>query len=403
MQPLADLKVLDLSWHVAGPYCTKLLADYGADVIKVERPLTGDPSRSYGPFPQDVPHQERSGAFLHLNTNKQSITVNLKDAAGRRIILQLARWADVVVDNFSPGTLAGLGLGHEELAALNPRLVCCSISNFGQTGPYRDWKATEFILAAMAGFTYITGVQEREPLKSVDHLQEYQGGAHGALAIMGSVLRRQEQGAGEVIDVSIFEVAAGSPDRRGTYLSGYAYTGLDGKRESPLGGALPLGMYPCKDGFINIVVSPPGRWPRFLEMLGRGDLVQELEIRRPGYWATPQARELVDTLLYPWLLERTKQEVFDAAQRARIAAAPLNTPTQALAEPHLQARGYFAQASHPVAGLLPYTGPSFRMEGEGWMLRSTAPLLGQHNEKVLGGLLGLSAAELTLLRETGAI
>ncbi|MDA0990716.1 MAG: CoA transferase, partial [Verrucomicrobia bacterium] len=182
----------------------------------------------------------------------------------------------------------------------------------------------------------------------------------------------------------------------------YAYTGLDGKRESPLGGALPLGIFPCKDGFVNIVVSPPGRWPRFLEMLGRGDLIQDSEIRRPGYWVTPQARELVDTLLYPWLLDRTKQEVFEAAQRARIAAAPLNTPTQVLVEPHLQVRGYFTRASHPAAGPLPYTGPSFRME-EGWKLRSTAPLLGQHNQEVLCGLLGLSPAELTVLRETGAI
>lgn len=403
MQPLADLNVLDLTWHVAGPYCTKLLADYGAHVVKVERPLTGDPARNYGPFPQDIPHPERSGVFLHLNTNKRSVTVNLRDPAGQQIVLGLARWADVVVENFSPGTLAGLGLGYESLAAVNPRLVCCSISNFGQTGPYRDWKATEFTLAAMAGFTYITGVQEKEPLKSVDHLQEYQGGAHGAMAVMGAVLRQQEQGAGEAIDVSIFEVAAGSPDRRGTYLSAYAYTGLDGKRESPLGGALPLGMFPCKDGFINIVVSPPGRWPRFLEMLGRGDLVHDPAIRRPGYWATPQARELVDTLLYPWLVERTKQEVFDAAQRARIAAAPLNTPSQVLTEPHLQARGYFVRARHPVAGVLPYTGPSFRMEGAGWKLRSTAPLLGQHNQEILGGLLGLSAAELAVLRETGAI
>ena len=403
MQPLADLKVLDLTWHVAGPYCTKLLADYGADVIKVERPLLGDPARSYGPFPGNMPQPERSGMFLHLNTNKRSITVNFTTEGGKVLIQKLAGWADVVVENFAPGTLVSQGFNYEALSAVNPGIVMCSISNFGQTGPYRDCKATEFILAAMAGFTYIQGVQGREPLKSTDHLQEYQAGAHGAMAVLGAVLHRRHTGVGQHIDVSIYEVACDSADRRSTQLTGYAYTGVIAQREIHITGALPVGIFPCKDGLVNLMVSPPTRWPRFLEMVDRQDLIHDPRLQVQAFWSTPEAQQLVDTLLYPWLIERTKQEVFEAAAAARIGAGPVNTFTEVLQEKHLRNRGYFVEADHPQAGRLPYTGPSFRCEGEGWELRSTAPTLGQHNREVLCGMLGLAPEEFARSQETGAI
>ncbi len=403
MQPLADIKVLDLSWHVAGPYCTKLLSDYGADVIKVERPAAGDPARAYGPFPGDEPNAERSGTFLHLNTNKRSVTVNLKNEAGKLIVKELTRWADVIVENFSPGTLEDLGLGYGALKVINPGLVMCSITNYGQTGPHRDWKATEFTLTADSGLLYVQGIDEREPLKHADHLQEYQGGSMGSMAIMGAVLHRRRSGVGQCIDVSIHEVASNSADRRATMLTGYAYTGVPATREAPIPTTLPVGIYPCADGYVYLVASPTARWPRFMDMIGRRDLWDDPDFNRDEFWAEPEAKDRVDALMYPWLMERSKQEIMEAAQKSKVPGTAVNSTVEILEDPHLKARAYWVEADHPEAGRLPYVGPSIRKAGGGWLLKRTAPLLGQHNEEVLSGFLGLSPAELVLLREQGAI
>ena len=183
-QPLADIRVMDLTHGIAGPYCTKLLADFGADVVKVERPVTGDFTRHLGPFPQDVPHPEKSGLFLHLNTNKRSVILDLKTAKGVEVLKELARGADILVESFRPGVMAGLGLDYGTLKRVNPRLVMTSVSNFGQTGPYRDYRASELVLFGMGGRMNASGLPERYPLKlGGDHVQ-YQAGNVAAMATM---------------------------------------------------------------------------------------------------------------------------------------------------------------------------------------------------------------------------
>ena len=402
-QPLLGVKVLDLSWHVAGPYATRLLADYGADVLKVERPALGDPARSFGPFPKDEPHPERSGTFLHLNANKRSITANLKTEAGKEIIKELARWADLVVESFSPGVLSSLGLDYTVLSGINPSLVMCSISNFGQTGPHRDWKATDLTLYALAGSLLGMGESEREPLKNGEHLLEYQAGSIGAVAIMGALFHRGRGGQGQHVDISIHEVGSASADRRMTALLGYAYTGLSFTRQPIIGRALPSGAIPCEDGFVTVSVVPPARWTRFMEMIGRPDLIDDPDFRRPDAWTDPATKDRIDLLFYPWLADRTKQEIMEEAQAARIASGAIKNVVEVLEDPHLRERRFWQEGDHPMAGPLPYAGPSFRMEGDGWQLRSTAPLLGQHNEEVLLGQLGFSPQELAILREGGSI
>ncbi|MEE9284511.1 MAG: CoA transferase [Dehalococcoidia bacterium] len=403
MQPLAGLNVLDLTWHVAGPYATSLLADYGADVLKVERPGVGDPARRYGPFPGDVPHPERSGTFLHLNTNKRSITLDLQTAPGRALIMALARDADVVVESFAPRVLSSLGLDYDALSRINPRLVMCSLSNFGQTGPYRDWKATDFTLHAIGGQTVSTGVSEQEPLKAADHLMEYQAGSMVALAVMGAVLHQRWQGVGQYIDVAVYEVIQTSADRRMTALLGYEYNGQPAVRSPMLPTALPLGYFPCKDGYVCMVVAPPARWTRFMALIGREDLIDDSRFQSPDVWARPEIKEEIDGMFYPWLLERTKQQVMEEAQAARIATTAISTPLDVLNDPHFQARGFFRRADHPEAGVLPYAGPSFSIDGGGWELRSTAPLLGQHNQEVYMGRLGLAPHEMSRLRAEGVV
>ncbi|MEE8471140.1 MAG: CoA transferase, partial [Dehalococcoidia bacterium] len=177
---LSDVKVLDLTWHIAGPYCTKLLADYGAEVIKVEKPGEGDPTRRMGPFFKDDPHSEKSGPFLHLNTNKKGITLNLKTATGKKILRELVADVDVLVESFRPRVMLGLGLDYPALEKINPGLVMVSISSFGQTGPYRDFKASEIVEYAMGGEMCSTGIADRDPLKIGGNVVQYQAGTTAA-------------------------------------------------------------------------------------------------------------------------------------------------------------------------------------------------------------------------------
>ena len=200
---LSHVRVLDFTNQVAGPYCTKLLADYGADVIKVERPGMGDAARSMGPFPGDIPHPEKSGLFLHLNTNKRSVTLDLKSKAGKKIARQLAAEADLVVESFRPGVMDRLGLGFEELRASNPRLVMTSISNFGQTGPYRDYKSSDIMVYSMGGEMHSTGLEDREPVKLGANVVLYQAGSVAAVGSAGALFLSQDDGPGQRVDVSI--------------------------------------------------------------------------------------------------------------------------------------------------------------------------------------------------------
>ena len=213
-QALSDVKVLDLTWHIAGPYCTKLLAGYGAEVIKVERPGEGDPTRRMGPFFKDDPHPEKSGLFLHLNTNKKGITLNLKSATGKKILKALVSDADILVESFSPRVMPSLGLDYQTLEQINPKLVMVSISNFGQSGPYRDFKASEIVEYAMGGEMYSTGTAGREPLKLGGNVTQYQAGTVAAVATMGALYSAECQEVGQHVDVSIMETQAGSTDRR---------------------------------------------------------------------------------------------------------------------------------------------------------------------------------------------
>jgi crotonobetainyl-CoA:carnitine CoA-transferase CaiB-like acyl-CoA transferase len=400
---LADVKVLDLTHHIAGPYCTKLLADFGADVIKIERHKGGDPARRYGPFPRDEPHPEKSALFLHLNTNKRGITLNLKTAAGKDLFTELVRQVDVVVENFSPRVMPSLGLAYETLEKLNPRLVMTSISNFGQTGPYRDYKAQDILIYAMGGPMHQTGVADREPIKMAGNLMQYHSGTMAATATLVGVYGAQLQGVGQHIDVSLFETHAGTVDRRSTLLTAYAYAGQESCRQgSGPQGMLPRGIYPCQDGYICIHVTNEW-WPRLAQMLEHPELLTDPKFATPAARMNAEHQGEFDAIFYPWLLERTKQEIMERAQAARVLATAVNTPGDVLNDRHFRAREFFVEVSHPDAGCVTQPGPPFRMAETPWRIRRCAPRLGQHNEEIYSGMLGLSKEELMVLREQGVI
>jgi len=399
-QALSDVKVLDLTWHIAGPYCTKLLADFGADVIKVERPAEGDPSRRMGPFPGDDPHPEKSGLFLHLNTNKRGITLNLKSAKGRNILKELVRNADILVENFRPGVMACLGLDYETLAAINPGLVMTSISNFGQTGPYRDFKATDIVEYALGGPMFSTGIPEREPLKLYNNVVAYQAGVLAADATMIALYGRDIRGTGEQIDFSIMEAMAGHIDRTPTMRIMYQYTG-DINTRLPVTQAFAGGVLPCKDGYVTLLGGSIF-FPKMVKMLGMPELLQNPRFTSLVEQAKPEVAEEFFSILLPWLLERTKLEVWEAAQAVQMLSSPHYTPEDLVNDPHYNARGFWVDIDHPVAGRFKFPGAPFIMSETAWQIKTPAPTLGQHNAEILNKL-GYTGEDLVELKQQGAI
>ncbi|TET12866.1 MAG: CoA transferase [Dehalococcoidia bacterium] len=403
-QALSDVKVLDLTWHIAGPYCTKLLAGYGAEVVKVERPGEGDPARRMGPFFKDDPHPEKSGLFLHLNTNKKGITLNLKSATGKKILKALVSDADILVESFSPRVMPSLGLDYQTLEQINPKLVMVSISNFGQSGPYRDFRASEIVEYAMGGEMYSTGIADREPLKLGGNVTQYQAGTVAAVATMGALYGAECQEVGQHVDVSIMETKAGSADRRIIYLLGNACAGVLTTRWPPPREAvrmmiLPQGVYPCKDGFIN-TLSLPQWWPRYLEAMGMPELKDDPRFQ--NIFSAEAGMEF-DAIWYSWLADHTREELFETFREARIASAPVNSPEDLLEYAHLKERQYFTEIDHPETGKVTYPGAPFKMTETPCQARHPAPLLGQHNEEIYCKLLGYPREDLVKLRESGVI
>ena len=402
---LEGLRILDLTQGVAGPYCTKLLSDYGADVIKIERPDGGDPSRRAGPFPDDEPHPERSGLFLDLNTGKRSLTLNLKTESGQRILRRLAAWADAVVENFRPGALARLGLSDGQLAEVNPAAALVSISNFGQHGPYRDFEADDMLLYAMGGALAVTAYPGREPNRPWLYAPLFLAGAMSASYSLGAITSSVRLGRGERVDISIQDALACSLDRATQNVMAHSYGGeLFVTEDCNLrASAFPNGVYggqlPCKDGYVNFLCYPYW-WDRFCRMVGREDLIDDTSYS--DNLLDPEFGPQIDALLYPWLLERTKIEVMDAAQAQGVPVAALNTTEDLFADRQLRARGYFVELDHPETGPREYPGAQFKMSETPASIRR-APLLGEHTMEVLTGLLDYTPEDVSILRQRNVV
>ncbi len=407
---LAGLKVLDFTHYVSGPYCTKLLADFGADVIKVERPPDGDPARQIGPFPGDEPNPEKSALFLHLNTNKRSVVIDLKQGHGLDIVNRLVSWAEVIVENFRPGVADRLGIGFEQSHAVNPALIYTSISNFGQTGPYRDYRGSEIVFYGMGGEMHSTGLADREPLKLGGNVGLYQAGAVAAVATMGAVLAGSflpgdgaESPPGQHIDVSILETQLGSVDRRQSALLAHQYTGELSRRPASGGsGGYPNAVYPCSDGYLQINGSRM-YFPRAVAMLGNPPELSEPRWQDPASQGDPAMQDEFESEHFlPWILERNRAEAWQAAQENRVLSGPINTMADLDVDPSFNSRGVFVEKDHPAVGKLRYPGRPFLMTKSPWQLRRTAPLLGQHTAEVLLEM-GYTDAEISALAKAGAI
>jgi crotonobetainyl-CoA:carnitine CoA-transferase CaiB-like acyl-CoA transferase len=396
--------VVDLTHHIVGPYCTKLLADYGAEVIKIERPDGGDPARRTGPFFHDEPHLEGSGLFLDLNTNKKSVTLNLKSPTGRGLLLDLVKQADIVVENFAPRVLPSLRLDYPVMREANPDIVMTSVTNFGQTGPYRDYAMSELTMYAIGGTMYGTGMPDREPVKLGLTVQQIYAGMVTATATMGAYMGRVLQGYGQYVDLSLFEIMTGSQDRA---VQGHANVQFTGQAQVRAGGGagrniLPNGCYPCADGYVQMFAMRPV-WKEACLMVERPDLIEDPYFTAPENFAgNADARGAFEAILLEWTLTHTKTEIVEKAQSVGYICSPLNTMDEVFQDPHLVDRGYFVDIDHPYTGTLKYAGPQLRM-AETPMRIGRAPLLGEHTSEVLQERCGLSGEDVARLRSQGAL
>jgi crotonobetainyl-CoA:carnitine CoA-transferase CaiB-like acyl-CoA transferase len=398
--PLLGLRVLDLTQGVSGPYCTRLLAAYGASVLKVERPRTGDVMRYVGPFAGDEPGLDRGLAFLDLNVNKRGVTLDLASCTGHAIARELVRSADVVVESFRPGTLGRLGLGYDELRCLKPDIVLTSISNFGQTGPYRDLPASEIVLYAMGHEMYGTGLPEAEPASMAPGVNLRFAGQTAAVATLGAVLGREAHGCGDWVDVSIMECFASSIDRRAISLTAYEYTGEKMVRLATVQGiAIPPTFNLCQDGFIHMTIGSGPWWSAFVDAVG-APFLREPRFAPP--LTDPLLREEFDAFWIPWCLARTKRQLVQLFQAAGIPCAPVNSIADLAADPHLQARDFFRPLAHPVMGTASYAGLPWQMRETPGALWKAAPRLGEDNASEFGAL-GYSGRELAQLASAGVI
>jgi len=394
---LEGVRVLDLSEGIAGPYCTRLLGGYGAEVIKVEKPGEGDESRKVGPFPQDIPHIEKSALFLHLNINKKSITLNLESDTGKKILLSMIEKADILVESFEPGQMSDWDLDYNRLEKINPGLVMTSITPFGQTGPYSNYKWSSAVLDALGGHMYVQGDPKREPLRYPDGTAEATAGMFASVATMGALLDSGLSGQGQYIDISILDCLPGLDAFRTIRLT---HLGEIQERRGGRYAQWPGKIYRCRDGYIGLCGVGPT-----LTLLPMFSVMEIPELLDPKY-ETAAGRELyteeLDAIIQPWLMEHDRYEIFNALQEVRVQAGVCNSAEDLLKDPGHEAREFWVEIDHPEVGKLTYPGEPVRMSGAEWQAER-APLLGEHNEKLYCDELGYSSEELVKLRTEGVI
>ena len=397
--PLDHLRVLDLSTLVAGPYCTRLLAGLGAEVIKVEEPGLGDPTRSVGPFFGDVPDPEGSALFSYLNGGKQSITLDPRNASGRGLLDDLIRKVDIVVESFAPHTMDTLGMSHAHWQEIRSNLIITSITYFGQSGPDKERPASELTLQAEGGYLYTSGDPAREPLKPYGYQAQQVGGMQAGLATLAAVFYRRFTGKGQIIDVSLQECVAFLLDDA---IPWYSYFGVPyrrhGSRVSPSAVRRNYSgnLLPCKDGYVFAAAAQNPQMAAFL--------FQEPKFESSEYWesAVEHADE-IDEICTNWLRNRTREEAFQEAQELNLVIAPVNTIAEVLENPQLASTEAFVETSSPRGKFVSLPGVPFRVSDSVSSPNVRPPSLGEHNHKVFGDLLGLSEAELGELKSAGVV
>ena len=399
---LSGRRVLELA-DERGVYCGKLLADMGADVIKIERP-GGDATREIPPFWGGQPDPDRGLFFLYTNTSKRGVTLDLSREEGQGLFRRLAETADMVLETFRPGFLEGLGLGYGDLRESNPRLVFTSITDFGQTGPYRSFKSSDIVASALGGSMYVTGEEEDPPVKLAGSQAHMMASTYAAVSSMIALYHGAISGEGQHVDISVEEATVSV-----SHICGVGKWLDDGiiprRRGTGLFASVPSGAYPCSDGMVYLMINRPLHWQALARWINEVTGNQEvLDPMFEGPSSTRQPyRELLDLFISELTSRFTVDEIYHEGQRRHIAFTPVNTAAAVADDVHLVARNYFTLIEHPGVGALAYPGAAYRHSATPWRIADPAPAVGQHNRELYGVELGVTEEQLRSLEEAGVI
>ncbi|MEM2338260.1 MAG: CaiB/BaiF CoA-transferase family protein [Candidatus Bathyarchaeia archaeon] len=394
--PLKGIRILDLSRILTGPFCSMILADLGAEVIKVEMPRSGDDARLWGP-----PFiRGESAYFLCLNRNKKSITLNLKSEKGKAIIYKLVKECDVLLENFKPGVTKRLGVDYETISKINPRIIYCSITGFGQTGPYQDYPAYDIVIEGMGGLMGITSEPDRPPRGVGIAIADIGAGMYAAIAILAALIAREKTGKGQWIDVSLLDSTVSLMTHMA---ANYFATGIVPKRDgSTHPNIAPYQCFKARDGkYLTVAVGNDRIWRNFCEALGLADLAEN-----PKFSTNPKRVKNRDELI-PTLekifLNKTRDEWIDILLKKGVPCGPVYAIDEVFRDPQVLHRKMLVEIEHPKAGTIKQIGIPMKFSETPGEIRTAPPLLGQHTDEILKNLLGYSEEEINQLRKEGVI
>jgi len=414
---LSDYRILDLADH-KGVYCAKVLGDLGADVIKVEPP-GGDPSRSIGPFYKDIPDPEKSLYWWAYNTSKRGITLNIETADGKDIFKRLVKTADVVVESFPPGYMDGLGLGYSALSEIDPGIIMTSITPFGQTGPYKDWKAPDLVGCALGGQAFVTGDDDLPPCR-IGFPQAYlHAGNHAASGTLAALYYRELSGEGQHVDVSMQEAVVWILMNVIQFWDLMKFNMYRGGATRMMGTPRCRVAFPCKDGHVGFLIGggqlasismpPIVNWMAEEGMLGAFEDKKDWGAKdwseKVDAWALTQEQvDAWESSLLDFFANKTKTELYEQALKRRIILYPCSTTKDMVENIQLKEREFYVDVEHPELGeTITYMGAPYKMTETTWRISRRAPLIGEHNQEIYGGELGFSQQEMRLLKEARVI
>lgn len=400
-RPLTGVRVIALEQYMSAPYCTMLLADAGAEVIKIERPGRGDPRRSIPPYATNHQGQRVAGGFIGYNRNKQSLALNLREDAGRQILKKLVRVSDVMVENLRPGAADKMELGYKHLKEINPRLIYAAISGFGRlenhTGPYAHRPAFDIVAEAMSGVMNLVGFSDKPPSWTIYGMADIYTGQVTAYGVMLALFMREKTGEGQFVDSAMLDNMLALNERM---VVQYSFTGQSPER-GQMKHIYPRGAFRCRDGYLALNVPDDIQWRRFCTAIGREDL--QNDPRTIDGTSRGTNADFIRPIIEDWLADKTRAKAVELLEREGVPSGPVYTAQDVFEDPHISAREMLVTVDDPVAGPRKYARSPLHLSASPEIPTQPAPQLGEHTRVVLQNLLGYKEAEIEQLQEQGVV